>query len=368
MAKHRAGGGGGRALDIILTLALLAGAGFGCYYVASHSVTIDQTTTYYTPSTEPTEPEPDPNAIQYDSVEVPNSAVNEGPMILVNNSTPCVPVTEDQLVSLYLKKLEAESEAFSVRDAELYVTEDFANALVTMLDDFNAATGDDNILVLSGYRSQELQQKLYDEDLAATGNETSERVAKPGYSEHQTGLGVDLDLSGEAEFDGTGIYSWINEHCADYGIVLRYPEDKQSVTEIQSEPWHYRYVGKPHASFMTQQHLVLEEYLQMLKSSYTYEGEHLRISDTDEKIYEIYYYAMDSEYESTMVAVPKDKSYTICGNNTDGFIVTVDTGETGAVTPAPAEGDAPAEEITDENDIAAEGENAPEEMVDTAEN
>ncbi len=368
MAKHRAGGGGSRALDIILTLALLAGAGFGCYYVASKSVTIDQTTTYYTPSTEPTEPEPDPNAIQYDSVEVANSAVNEGPLILVNNSTACVPVTEDQLVSLYLKKLEAESEAFSVRDAELYVTGEFADAIIAMLNDFNAATGDDNILVLSGYRSQELQQKLYDEDLAATGNETSERVAMPGYSEHQTGLGIDLTISGENEYDGTGIYSWIDEHCAEYGIVLRYPEDKQAITDIQYEPWHYRYVGKPHASFMMQQGLVLEEYLQMLKSNYTYEGEHLRISDTDEKIYEIYYYAMDSEYESTMVAVPKDKDYTICGNNTDGFIVTVDTGETGTVTPEPAEGDAPAEEVPAENDVDAEGENSPEETANAEEN
>ncbi len=77
---------------------------------------------------------------------------------------------------------------------------------------------------------------------------------------------------------------------------------------------------------------------------------------------------MDSEYESTMVAVPKDKDYTICGNNTDGFIVTVDTGETGTVTPEPAEGDAPAEEVPAENDVDAEGEKSPEETANAEEN
>lgn len=329
MAKHKKGGG--RALDIIFSLVLLGGAAFGCYYIASHAVTIDQTNTYYVPEETPTEPEPDPNALQFNGVDIPNSDVHTGVMILVNNSIPCAEVTEDQLVSLYNKKLEAGSDSFSVRDAELYVAEPFADAIIAMLDDFRDATGDDNLMVLSGYRSQELQQQLYDEDLEATGNDVSERVAKPGYSEHQTGLGIDLTVYGEGDYDGTGVYAWIDEHCAEYGIILRYPEGKQSITDIQYEPWHYRYIGKPHAAYLMQNGIVMEEYYELLKTKHPYDGEHLRISDTDEKIYEVYYYPMDTVTETTTVAVPIDKEYTVCGNNSDGFIVTVDTGETGTI-------------------------------------
>lgn len=345
-------GAGSRVLDAVLTIALLAGAGFGCYYVASHGVKIDQTTTYYdAEQAEPTEPEVDPDAPVFDSTEVANTEVHNGPLILVNNTVPCQN-GEEGLVSLYEKKLEAESQSFSVRDAELLVQEPFAQAIIEMMDDFYAATGDDNLLVLSGHRSQELQQQLYDEDLAATGLDTSERVAKPGFSEHQTGYGIDLSIY-DGEYDGTGIYSWIDEHCAEYGMILRYAEEKQSITDIQYEPWHYRYVGKPHAAYIMQNNLCLEEYLEMLETQYPYEGDHLRVTDTDGKIYEIYYYAMDEAYDSTMVAVPSGKEYTVYGNNTGGFIVTVDTGETGdpdaqetASDPELSEGDTGASEDT----------------------
>ena len=149
--------------------------------------------------------------------------------------------------------------------------------IVNLFDAFYAETYDNNIIVQSGYRSQERQQELYDEDLQSTGLDYSEKVAKPGFSEHQTGLGIDLTLY-QAEYDGTGDYSWINEHCAEYGFILRYPENKTSVTKFQFEPWHYRYVGVPHARYITDSGLCLEEYIDLLYG-FPCDGEHLQITD-----------------------------------------------------------------------------------------
>ena len=330
-----------RLLDFVLSLALIAGAGCGCWYVYSNGVKITEELpeNIAVAAVEP-EPTEDPNAARYEGVEVSNADVYNGPLILVNNDLPCM-AGEDNLVSLYEKKVAVESQSFSVRDSELMVNDVFADAIITMCNDFNAETGDDNLLVLSGYRSEELQQQLYDEDLAATGLEDSDRVSKPGYSEHQTGYSIDLSLYG-GEYDGTGIYSWIDEHCAEYGIILRYPDDKQDITNVRFEPWHYRYVGKPHAAYIMQNQLCLEEYINLIETTYPYEGEHLYITDTDGMVYEVYYYAMDHDYDSTMVAVPVGTEYTICGTNSDGFIVTAATGSA-APEEVPADAAAPEE-------------------------
>ena len=210
-----------------------------------------------------------------------------------------------------------------------------------MFDAFFEATYDDNIVVQSGYRSKERQQELYDADLAATGLDYSELVAAPGHSEHQTGLCVDLGLYDGTDYDGTGVYAWINEHCYEYGFILRYPDDKTSVTEIQAEPWHYRYVGRPHAFYMMNNHLCLEEYMDLLKE-HPCDGEHLVITDCDGKLYEVYSYKMDAEYDSTMVPVPSSLPYTVSGNNADGFIVTFENPD--ALKNAPEADAAPAEQ------------------------
>ena len=358
MSKRNNTCGGSVILDVVLTLALLAGTAFGCYYIASKGVKIDQTTTYYVP--EPTEAttEPDPDALVFENTEVPNTEMHSGSLILVNNATPCV-VSENGLVSLYDKKLEADSHSFSVRDADLKVQEPFADAIIAMLEDFYAATNDDNLLVLTGYRTQEQQQELYDKESASDSEGAENRVAKPGFSEFQTGFSVDLSIYGGGDYDGSGIYEWIDQNCAAYGIVLRYPSGKEDVTEFQYQPWHYRYVGKPHAAYMTQNDLVLEEYIQLLTESYPYEGEHLQITDTDGKIYETYYFKADEGYDSTMVPVPGGHDYTISGTNTGGFIVTVDTGKTGSAAAAsdPAEEtpeDAPADDEVSGEDAASE--------------
>jgi D-alanyl-D-alanine carboxypeptidase len=334
MSNQKKESGDKRALDIVLSLLLLAAVGGGGYYAVAAGGRIDQTTTYYESDegeTLPVETEEETKTI-YESEEHLNSEVFDGPLILVNNQIQFVG-DESDLVSLYEVKLEADSHSFSVRDSEVLVRQTVASQLVKLFDAFYETTFDDNIVVLSGYRSKEKQQELYDADLAETGLDYSELVAKAGYSEHQTGWCVDLSLYDGSDYDGTGVYSWIDEHCYEYGFVLRYSDSKTDITSIQAEPWHYRYVGQPHAYYMTVGKLCLEEYLELLKS-YTYDGEHLMITDYDGEIYEVYYVPAESGYDSTMLPVPGDKKYTVSGNNTDGFIVTVDTGETGEIPDA----------------------------------
>jgi D-alanyl-D-alanine carboxypeptidase len=155
-----------------------------------------------------------------------------------------------------------------------------------------------------------------------TGEEGSTRVAKPGFSEHETGYAFDLTETETGDYQGTGDYAWINENCYKFGFIERYKEEKTDLTKIQPEPWHFRYVGIPHAYYMTMNNLCLEEYINML-SQFVYGEHHLEFTDENGKGYEIYFIPADMASETTNVPVPSGKKYDISGNNIDGFIVTL---------------------------------------------
>lgn len=120
-------------------------------------------------------------------------------------------------------------------------------------------------VVVSGYRTQETQQEILDqktEEYLSQGYSYKEAeelallwVAKPGYSEHQLGLAV--DINGQI-YD---VYTWLMENSYRYGFIFRYPGEKTELTGISQEVWHYRYVGVQAATEMYQQGLCLEEYL-----------------------------------------------------------------------------------------------------------
>ena len=130
--------------------------------------------------------------------------------------------------------------------------------------------------VQSGYRSAEHQGVLYWRQVqyqrnAGKAEEEAQRIAgtivkRPGYSEHNTGLAVDLGGSGnfrlEQDFEDTPAFDWLMEHCAEYGFILRFPEGKEDITGVIYEPWHYRYVGKEAASVIMERGICLEEYLE----------------------------------------------------------------------------------------------------------
>ena len=140
------------------------------------------------------------------------------------------------------------------------------------------------LMLCSAYRSIEKQQQLFDRSqqaYMAQGMSEEEAYAKtatetaiPGTSEHQTGLAADIVTPTyqmlDAGFADTPTGQWLSEHAAEYGFVLRYPQDKQEVTGIIYESWHYRFVGKTHAKLMKESGLCLEEYLQQeLPEGYT---------------------------------------------------------------------------------------------------
>lgn len=133
-----------------------------------------------------------------------------------------------------------------------------------------------NLRICSGYRTVEKQAYLFNNRVKNWMNkglsreEAEQKVAtdtaRPGTSEHNTGLAA--DLLGESynslsqSFEKTEAYKWLMAHCADYGFILRYPKGKESITGYTFEPWHYRYVGKEAASYIMANSLTLEEYLE----------------------------------------------------------------------------------------------------------
>ena len=145
-------------------------------------------------------------------------------------------------------------------------------ALQQMMDDCRAAGL--NPVICSSYRTHDKQEELfrkkvntlrkqgYSQEEAET--EAARWVARPGTSEHETGLAVDIvDKSYQLldkKQEQTPVQQWLMAHCAEYGFILRYSVEKSDLTGIGYEPWHYRYVGVEAAKAITEQGLCLEEY------------------------------------------------------------------------------------------------------------
>ncbi|RKQ33202.1 D-alanyl-D-alanine carboxypeptidase family protein [Oceanobacillus halophilus] len=119
----------------------------------------------------------------------------------------------------------------------------------------------------SGYRSYERQEVIFAANVDVHGEkEANNFSARPGESEHQTGLTMDISSPDVGfklieEFGDTEEGKWVQEHAADYGFIIRYPKGKEEITQYQYEPWHLRYVGKKAAKEMMEQEMTLEEYL-----------------------------------------------------------------------------------------------------------
>ncbi len=144
-----------------------------------------------------------------------------------------------------------------------------APALVSMV---NAAKQHGVLLNLqSGYRSYTFQSNLYSQYVKQQGQSLTDTAsARPGYSEHQTGLAVDLGGASEPScnvrqcFADTTEYRWLAKNTYRYGFIERYPKNRQAVTGYEYEPWHYRYIGTGLAQEMHSKNIVtLEEYFNL---------------------------------------------------------------------------------------------------------
>ena len=118
-----------------------------------------------------------------------------------------------------------------------------------------------NIYISSGYRSYATQSSIYQDNVTRYGEAMADSFsARPGYSEHQTGLAIDVNTIDDT-FAGTPEARWLADHAHEYGFIIRYPEGKENITGYQYEPWHIRYLGIDTATAVYNSGLTLEEYL-----------------------------------------------------------------------------------------------------------
>ena len=141
------------------------------------------------------------------------------------------------------------------------IRKDVYNAFIEM---FNAAKeAGYTLIVNSSYRTYEEQKEIYDDYESNRGQEYADTyAARPDFSEHQTGLSLDIFSPGAnmSNFADTETFKWLSENCYKYGFILRYPEGKEDITGYSYEAWHYRYVGKELAEKVYDSGLTYDEY------------------------------------------------------------------------------------------------------------
>lgn len=183
-------------------------------------------------------------------------------LLLVNGENP-LPDTYDSEVREYLVEIDKQYRNNNYvtqihKDVYPYITAMVANAQKDGVD----------LRVWSPFRSYAIQNDLFqkqvnrvggDEDLAATV------VARPGTSEHNTGLCADFNMASDS-FANTAMYRWMTENAEDYGFVMRYSEEKKDITGVIHESWHWRFVGINHAKQMNKLDMCLEEYIEYLEN------------------------------------------------------------------------------------------------------
>ena len=191
------------------------------------------------------------------------NADNKWAMFLVNKQNP-LPDDYDNIIETELV-YDGEKKGYIDKRAAKYAKDMFAAALEDGID----------LWVISSYRTIDYQQQNFNNSVQQRMDngmtyddayaDTLREVAMPGESEHNAGLAMDImsieyTSMDDAGFEDTKAFEWLDKHAAEYGFILRYPKDKESVTEIIYEPWHYRFVGIYYANEIKKSGLCLEEY------------------------------------------------------------------------------------------------------------
>lgn len=184
-------------------------------------------------------------------VTLTRDQIHAGPLILVNPAHPLQGEAPDLV-------------AADERWPEILLERRAARLLGACIQ---AIGGERAIVPVSGWRSQREQQTIWDETWEREGEAFTRRyVALPGCSEHQTGLAIDLGKAApeidfiRPDFPMDGLCGAFRRCAARYGFIQRYRREKEALTGIAEEPWHFRYVGAPHAALLEENGLCLEEY------------------------------------------------------------------------------------------------------------
>lgn len=244
-----------------------------------------------------------------------NYSINEGTLILVNSDHQYVFPTTDRLANVYDSRTKDAAGNYSYMCSfnNIRMDKTALTSLNKFMDAFYAATKNEYALVSDAYRT-------YDEQAAKNSE------IKAGFSDHHTGYLVSVKFyenkvsyTSDNSTKFADAYTWLNTHAAEYGFVQRYPSSKSSSTGVADYTYCYRYVGMAHATYINANGLCLEDYVNLLKTSYNYGGEHLKITDAKGVNYEVYYIP-----KSTTIYVPASSGgYEISGDNVSGYIVTV---------------------------------------------
>ena len=189
---------------------------------------------------------------EQDNQNIENKKIDDWKIILVNSENPL-------------------PENYQIELANIDKTRKFDKRAIGELNNMILAmrnSGISNIWVQSAYRTIEYQQQLYNNSinkyLRQGKNQeeakvlTENQLAKPGQSEHNLGLAVDFNYVDES-FEKTRAFAWLKENAQNYGFILRYPKEKENITKILYEPWHWRYVGQEHAKKIKELGVCLEE-------------------------------------------------------------------------------------------------------------
>lgn len=239
------------------------------------------------------------------TVVVANDTMHKGSLILIDGThqqtaTPdLIPFSSFQYQHLRLVR------------TDMQVDSSLAAPIINWFNDFYAATSLGNIMVYA----------------------TVDTPAYPPYStaiaERTSGLTLDLAILNEAAqshspYTADGNYAWLTEHAADYGFIVRYPAGKADKTGLDGMSWHFRYVGEPHAKYMYENDLCLEEYLILLQD-HTWNSEHLTTTVNGVE-YEIYYVPAAEDDTVTEIKYPITDTAAqplISGDNNNGFVVAI---------------------------------------------
>ncbi|MGM9641747.1 MAG: D-alanyl-D-alanine carboxypeptidase family protein [Eubacteriales bacterium] len=266
--------------------------------------------------------ETDPPATN--TITVNNDRLYTGSLILVNAQYAYrFPSSTANLLNLYDEYFANDYHCNYFEGSNIRLEAEATRNIFAMLNAMYSETGLNKIILGSGYRTYEEQQQI--------AVDFPDTAALPGFSEHHTALGIDMKgwIGGkyynldDSHPDTTAMYSWLKANAYKYGYVRRFAPDKDVYTGVTTDRWHYRYVGVPHAYYMSTNNLCLEEYLAALESNCRYGTNHLILENVDGVSYEIYFVPA-SDGETTEIPVPADPStYTISGNNYSGYIVTI---------------------------------------------
>ena len=253
-----------------------------------------------------------------ETISFSDTDVHTGDLILINSVYGYDFAANEGLENL-VNIAENQSYSYQVEKPDYRLSADVLPHLDAMIEACDTAMGSRETGITSAYRTIEYQQNLWDETVANYGEEyTRKYVGVPGYSEHHTGKTCDIGIfyadGSQGSFSESQNAVWMRENCGQFGFIRRYAEDKTAITGISNEAWHFRYVGFPHAAYMVEQNLCLEEYLDYLRNN-TSEAAPLSVTDSTGS-YKIYYTA-----ERTITK--PSGAYKVSGDNMNGFIITV---------------------------------------------